>query len=279
VAAVIGHPVGHSLSPAIHNAAFAAAGLDWVYAAFDVAPGQAPAAVAAMRALGIEGLSVTMPHKDGVVGAVDRLSPQAARLGAVNTVVRDGDELVGHNTDGAGLVDSLVAETSSSVAGLRCVVLGAGGSARSVCLALAEAGAADVAVANRTPSRAEVAAALAGPVGRVVEVSSNVELARADLIVNATSVGMAGTDTEGQAPFDASAVRSGQIVVDLVYHPVETPLLAAARERGAIAITGVGMLVHQAAHQFSLWTGAPAPVEAMERAALEALAAREPTGG
>ncbi len=271
IAAVIGHPVAHSLSPAIHNAAFAAAGLDWVYGAFDVAPGDAERAVTAMRVLGLGGLSVTMPHKDGVAGAVDVLSATAQRLGAVNCIAWDGTRLVGHNTDGGGLVDALEVEIGAGIEGRRCLVLGAGGAARSVCLALGAAGAADVAVANRTPARAAIAAELAGAHGRVVMVDDALSVADADVVVNATSVGMAGTDGAGAIPVDVGQLRSGQVVVDLVYHPVETALLAAARAVGAHAVNGVGMLVHQAARQFRLWTGVDAPIAAMTDAANQAI--------
>ncbi len=166
LAGVIGDPVRHSLSPAIHNAAFRATGLDWVYLAFEVPAGEAAAAVAAMRALGLEGLNVTMPHKAGVAQAVDRLSPVAAELGAVNTVVREGAALIGHNTDGDGLVASLRAEHGFEPASRRGLVLGAGGTARAVVRALGAAGAADVAVVARRGEQAATAAALAGGGGR-----------------------------------------------------------------------------------------------------------------
>ncbi|HVT76801.1 MAG TPA: shikimate dehydrogenase, partial [Acidimicrobiales bacterium] len=146
MAGVIGDPVRHSLSPAIHNAAFAEAGLDWVFVAFEVADGEAPTAIAGARALGIDGLSVTMPHKATVIEALDRLSPTAAALGAVNAIVREGTEFVGHSTDGAGLIDSLAYDEGFAVAGKKCAVLGAGGAARAVILALADAGAEEVVV-------------------------------------------------------------------------------------------------------------------------------------
>jgi shikimate dehydrogenase len=269
VAAVIGSPVRHSLSPAIHNAAFAAAGLDWVYVAFEVAPGRAVDALDAMRTLGLGGLSVTMPHKEAVAAAVDRLDFAAAALAAVNTVVVDRDgALVGHNTDGAGFVDSLRADGGIEVHGRAVVVLGAGGAARAVVDALARAGADDVVVVNRTPARGEVAAALAGSVGRV---GTGVDVSGADVVVNATSVGMAGVGAEAGLPVDPDLLRAGQVVVDLVYHPLDTPLLQAARAAGAVAVDGLGMLVHQAAHQQLLWTGRSPDVAAMRAAALAEL--------
>lgn len=264
VAGVIGSPVRHSRSPAIVNAAFAAAGLDWVFAAFEVPDGAAGDAVDAMRALGLGGLSVTMPHKAAVIPALDRLSPTAAALGAVNCIAREGGELVGHNTDGADLIRSL-ADAGVDVAGARCAVLGGGGAARSVVLALAESGAAEVAVVNRTPERAEAAVALAGAVGRV---GAPDDVAEATIVINATSVGMgAPTGAEGPLPVPAAVIGAHQVVVDLVYLPLVTPLLAAAEARGARTVDGLGMLVHQAAIAVEHWTGVAPDVAVMRAAA------------
>lgn len=266
LAAVIGSPVGHSLSPAIHNAGFAAAGLDWRFVALEVAPGDCARALDGMRALGLGGLSVTTPHKDDVAGLVDERSGDAERLAAVNCVVPLGDgRLRGENTDGAGFVAAL-REEGVEPAGLRCAVLGAGGAARSVVLALARAGAAEVAVVNRTAAKAEAAAALAGDVGRVADVA---DVGAADLVVNATSIGMA-PDTG--LPVDPEALRASAVVAELVVNPVRTPLLQAAAGRGLATVDGVGMLVHQAAIAFEAWTGTPAPVAAMASAAREQLA-------
>jgi shikimate dehydrogenase len=265
VAGVIGDPVHHSLSPAIHNAGFAALGLDWVYVAFPVAAGQAGAAVAAVRTLGLGGLSVTMPHKAAAAAAVDRLSPTAARLGVVNTVYRHGDELVGDSTDGPGLVDALRADHDWDPHGRRCMVLGTGGAARAVILALAEAGAAEVTVVGRRAESAASGAALARGVGTVGEVASAGD---ADLVVNATPVGMAGSGSGDALPLglDPAVIGAGQLVVDLVYAPAVTPLLEEAGRQGADTGNGLGMLVHQAARQFAMWTGEPAPVAAMRAA-------------
>jgi len=267
VVGVIGSPVRHSLSPAIHNAAFAAAGLDWLMVAFEVVPGAAPAALAGMRAFGIAGLAVTMPHKDAVAATVDALDPAAAALGTANTVVMQPDgRLTGYSTDGAGFLASL-SDAGVDPRDLKVAVLGAGGAARSVIDALARGGAGRIAIVNRSADRAAVAAALAGEVGVVGDSS---DIAAADLVINATSIGM-GTD---HAPCDLDLIHSQQIVADLVYHPLETTLLAAARVAGAKAIDGLGMLVHQAAIQQQLWTGVrPDPV-AMRAAAEHELAAR-----
>jgi shikimate dehydrogenase len=280
VAGVIGDPIRHSLSPALHNAAFAATGLDWVYLAFPVAPGDVPAALAGMRALGIDGLSVTMPHKAAVAAAVDRLSPTAARLEAANTVIRRGRDLVGESTDGEGFLAAVRQDEGWDPAGRRCLILGAGGAARSIALALADAGAARVVVVARRVDGAEAAAALAGPAGRSAPASAVAEaVADAELVVNATPVGMTGvvkldrSPPEPAFPFDLDPARlgTGQLVVDLVYAPVATPLLQAARRRGTRTANGLGTLIHQAALQFRLWTGEDPPLEVMSAAAVAAL--------
>ena len=269
VVGVIGDPVRHSVSPAIHNAAFSAAGLDWAFLAFPVAVGATRDAVRGVRAVGIDGLSVTMPHKQAVARLVDRSGPTATRLAAVNTVVREGAELVGHSTDGPGFLDALQVDHAVDPAGMRCVVIGAGGAARAIVLALAEAGAAEITVVNRTPKTAKQAASLAGPRGRT---GGPAAASEADLVVNATPVGMGEAGKSGQIPLDPELIRSGQVVVDIVYHPLVTPLLREARARGAVAVGGLGMLVHQAAHAFRIWTGEEPPLEVMSAAAAGAIA-------
>ena len=268
VAAVMGDPIRHSRSPQIFNAAFAATGLDWVYVAMEVAAGSAPAALEGIRAMGLAGMSVTMPHKAAVadhLGSVagDELSPQAARLRAVNCVANQDGVLVGHNTDGAGFVASLKADAGFDPAGRRCVVVGAGGTARSLVLALAEAGAAEVAVVNRTADAGVAAADLAGAAGRVAEPAT---IGLADLVVNATPVGM----DAASLPFDPSPLGDGHLVVDIIVEPIETPLLRAAAARGARTLGGLGMLARQAAVAFEIWTGLPAPIEAMLQAVVGA---------
>jgi shikimate dehydrogenase len=281
VAGVIGDPIRHSLSPALHNAAFAALGVDWVYVAFLVAPGCGAAAVEAMRVLELGGLSVTMPHKSDVVLALDRLTPTAARLGAVNTIswaaTATGEALEGDSTDGAGFLDALRGDDGFDPAGRACVVFGSGGAARAVTLALAEAGARQVQVVARRASSAENCAELAGPVGRAVLVAPSAAdqlrdlVEAADLVVNATPVGMGEADG---LPFDVdpAVFHRDQFVADLIYAPATTPLLAAARRGGAATANGLGMLINQAARQVAIWTGQPAPVAAMSAAAVAALA-------
>ena len=267
VAAVIGDPIAHSLSPVMFNAAFDAAGLDWVFVAFRVAAGDTRRALDGVRSMGIAGLSVTMPHKDAAFDLADELTPEAEGLRAVNCIVNRDETLVGHNTDGDGFIAALAAE-GIGVAGERCVVLGGGGAARSVVAALGRAGA-EITVVNRSAAKAEVAAALGGARSAVGPIDA---LEQASILVNATSVGMGG---EG-LPLPAELLaRPPRVVVDLVYHPVQTPLLQAAGEAGARTVDGVGMLVQQGAVAFRLWTGVEAPIEAMNDAARRALAARE----
>lgn len=243
----------HSLSPTLHNAAFRALDLDWVYTAFEVGPGAGAGAVAAMRALRLGGLSVTMPLKTEVARAVDDVTAAAAALDAVNCVYWRGGRLIGDNTDGAGLVWSLAECDGVDVSGARCLVLGAGGAARSVVAALGDAGAERVAVTARRETAAAHAARLASGAGVAVSWDERgAAAADTDVIVNATPIGM-GDD--GASPLPGVGFGSGQVVVDLVYHPRWTSLLADADAAGARAVDGLGMLCGQAALAFSRWTG------------------------
>lgn len=278
---VIGSPVRHSMSPVIYNAAFEHASIDAVFVAMPVAAGQAAAAIEAMRTTGVLGLSVTMPHKFDVIAACDHISDRAQRLQSVNCVYRAAasrnanggavDDIVGDSTDGAGFVAGLRAELGIELAGTHCVVLGAGGAARAVILAAAEAGAGRVTVINRSPDRAAQAAVLAGDAGKV---GSPDDLATADVVVNSTPLGMAGTDQAQNMAFDPSLLRDDAVVSDLIYHPLETPLLAACRSAGVACQNGVAMLVHQAVVQYEHFTGQPAPIEAMTAAANAVVAER-----
>lgn len=266
VAAVIGDPVGHSLSPTIQNAAFARTGLDWVYVAFAVSAGAGGAAVDAMRTLRIAGLNVTMPHKESVAAACDELTPDARLLGAVNTVWRrDDGVVVGDSTDGEGFVRSLV-EDGADPSGRRVLVLGAGGASRSIALALGRVGA-QLTIAARRPEAAEVTAALAPGAKAVAMDRVHDVLGEAEIIVNVTPLGMKGEPP----PFDIERLHADQFIAETVYHPMETPLLAAIRARGLAGTNGLGMLIHQAALAFERWTGVDAPVEVMRAAALDVL--------
>jgi shikimate dehydrogenase len=260
---VIGSPVRHSLSPALHNAAYQALGLDWAYLAFEVAAGDFEAAVAGAAALGLGGLSVTMPHKDAAAAVAARRSPTVRRLGAANTLTFVAGEIRAESTDGAGLLDDL-REAGFDPQGKRCGVIGAGGAARAAILALAGAGAEEVLVVNRTAVRAFRAAALAGRAGRVAKAE---ELDSAELVVQATPAEMLAEKSSWPAGADPSRLGGGQLALDLVYAPAETHWLAEAERSGATTRNGLGTLLHQAAHQVTLWTGEDAPIEAM-RAAL-----------
>jgi shikimate dehydrogenase len=269
--AVIGSPVRHSLSPALHNAAFRAAGLDWRMVAFDVLAGGAVEAIEAMRTLGIAGYAVTMPHKAAVAAAVDQVDAAVAALGAVNTVVlRPDRSTLGSSTDGDGFVAS-VGQAGFELAGARVAVLGAGGAARSIIEALGRSGVDDIAVINRTGPNAELAASLA-PVAHVGVVD---DVACAALLINTTPIGMGDTATGGgELPIDPVLLRSDLVVADIVYHPLLTPLLRAAADAGAATIDGLGMLVHQAVLQQQLWTGQRPDPSVMRAAAESELAAR-----
>ncbi len=270
IAAVIGSPVAHSLSPVIHQAAFDSAGVNWAYTAFDIT--DAAAALSAMRLLGLAGLSVTMPLKEDVARAIDRLDPAARVLNSVNTVSWDGDDLVGSSTDGAGFVASLAA-AGVEVNGAHISVIGAGGAARSVIDALGRAGAADITVLNRTRDRAEQAASLA----KAASVGVVNDISRADIVVNATSVGMGvpiDDATNADMACDPALLRRGQVVADLVYHPLETAWMRAAADIGATTVDGLGMLVHQAALQQLRWLGVKPDTTAMRIAAEAELARR-----
>lgn len=266
IVGVIGDPVGHSLSPLLHNTAFAVLGLDWVSVGFQVPAGAVAEALAGMRALQIAGLSVTMPHKADAAELVDERTAVAEQLHAVNCVQRSGDRLVGDNTDGAGFLAGLRRGAALDPGNCRAMVIGAGGAARAVILALAEAGATEVVVVARTRVRAEAAAALAGDRGRV---GSSGDAPGMDLVVDATPAGMGGF--AAGAPFvDAALLGPGQVAVDLVYDPPITAWLATAAAHGATVVGGLGMLVHQAEAQLAAWTGAVPPVEAMWDAAVQA---------
>lgn len=264
LAAVIGWPVRHSMSPELHNAAFAELGFDAVYVALPVPEGAAAQAVQAMRAFDWLGFSVTMPHKAMIIDSCDDLTDTARALGAVNCVFRDGDQIIGDNTDGSGFVAGVEHDFSVSIDAMNVVVVGAGGAARAAARALTQAGAGDVAIINRSADRAAKAIAAAGGAARIGHRS---DLGSADLVVNATPLGMGDTAYSSSVPFDPSVLPDHAIVADLIYHPLETPLLAEARVRGLRAQNGVSMLVFQAAAQFERWTGRDAPVETMIGAA------------
>lgn len=272
--ALFGSPVEHSLSPAMHNASFAELGLDCVYLCHDVVPSAIGAAVAGARAMGFAGFNVTMPCKAAVIEHLDELSPAARLMGAVNTVKREGDRLIGHNTDGAGLLRS-VAERGFAVAGADVAVIGAGGAGSAVYTQAALDGAGRVSVFKRAnasfgPTSQKIAA-LSERTGvslTLTDVADEAALERAvreaDIVVDATRVGM--SPLESQSNVKEEWLRPGQAVVDTVYHPRETKLLALAAHAGATPIDGLGMLLWQAAIAEEIWLDVAMPVERVREA-------------
>jgi shikimate dehydrogenase len=273
--AVLGQPVAHSRSPAMHTAALEALGLagDWIYEAIEVSPDEFEARVRAMPDLGFAGANATVPHKLSALRLADRASETARAIGAANTLIFTARGTEAENTDAPGLIDSL----PSPPAGARALVLGAGGSARACAWALREAGA-EVSIWNRTAERAEGVAsdlgvtAIAPPEGQLLRTGDY------ELIVNATSVGLAEANAaSGEAAdpvgglkalrLDADSLGAIHVVVDLVYGSFATPLATVARERGAAVVDGLEVLVRQGARSLRLWTGLDPPIDVMREAA------------
>lgn len=262
---IIGHPVSHSLSPIMHRLAGEAAGLDVKYEAFDTSPRELGGFFDRMRTGWLDGINVTVPHKLAVIEYLDGLEPEAARVGAVNTVFRRGDKLIGDNTDGYGFLHSLRENAGVDPGGLRVFMYGAGGAARAVAFALAGAGA-NLVIANRDGGKAIKLAEDVGRAGGAAETAdwnalNLIDSVRAaDIIVNTTTVGMKGSG-EGALPA-MQGIHEGQVAADIVYRPLRTPFLQAAQARGARALDGLWMLIHQGAASFTRWTGEAFPVEA-----------------
>lgn len=248
----------------MHEAGYGALGLPWRYMPFEIDGTELPRALEAMRTLNIRGFGVSMPFKETVLPLLDRVAPEALRIGAVNTVVNDDGVLTGHNTDWLGAVRAF--EETRPLSGKRVLVLGAGGAARAVAFGLSERGAA-VTLTNRTEGRAQALANLIG--ATVAPWSERSRLADFDAVVNASSLGMETIDT--RSPIPPHALHDGLVVMDIVYKPTETELVREARSRGALCIHGGRMLLHQAAAQFELYTGRHAPLQAMDDALHEQL--------
>jgi shikimate dehydrogenase len=257
--AVLGHPIGHSRSPAIHNAAFAELGMDgeWSYEAIDVAPDRFEERVRAMVEEGFAGANVTVPHKGAALALSDRRSEVAREIGAANTLSFAGGEIRADNTDGEGLMESLPRQPG----GRKALVLGAGGAARAVVWALTREGA-DVSVWNRTPNRA---ARLCAELGGTVDPEPKAGVY--EVIVNSTSVGLRGEDPFDQLPLSREWFGFSQTVVDLVYGHGESKLLKVAGEAGADVVDGLEVLVRQGAASFRIWTGVEPPLATMREAA------------
>ncbi|NLM03019.1 MAG: shikimate dehydrogenase [Methanothermobacter wolfeii] len=273
VTGIIGHPLSHSLSPQMHNAAFRSLDMDWVYVPFPVRPEKLGRAVRGLEALNVRGVNVTIPHKEAVIEYVDELHETASLIGAVNTLEFDDGTVRGYNTDADGCLRAL--EEVTSVRNSSVLILGAGGAARACAFRLALAGASGILILNRTPERAH---SLAGDIGEKLgfDVSSGgydlipEAAVDADIIIDTTPVGM-HPHTDDEALVTAELMHEGMVVYDLVYNPVRTVLLREAEKASAVPVSGLKMLVYQGAESFRIWTGRKAPVDVMEEAVLEGL--------
>jgi shikimate dehydrogenase len=276
--ALLGDPVEHSMSPAMHNAAFKKMGLDYIYLPFLVKPEALAEAVAGLRALDVRGFNVTIPHKVAVLPLLDSLDPLAEKIGAVNTVVNTDGSLRGFNTDAEGFYRALV-ERGVKPEGKKVVVLGAGGASRAVSYILTEKGA-QVTVINRREHLAraqDIVGMVSKSLGKSVAVAALDNLAESlrgmDILVNTTSVGMWPQATDTLVP--AAFLKDIPVVFDIVYNPVETHLLKEAKKAGAKTISGVDMLAWQGALAFEKWTGCPAPLDLMRHEILKALGVKQ----
>ena len=278
ICGVMGDPVAHSVSPAMQNAAFHELGLDYAYLPFNVGADRLAGAVEGIRALNMLGMNVTVPHKVAVIPLLDEVDPLAQQIGAVNVIHNKGGRLVGSNTDAGGFL-RLLEGHGIDARGLRVAVLGAGGASRAVCFALASRGA-QITILNRAADKAAgCAAEMAGYTGRTFEAlemnPANLAraLAKADLLVNATSIGMApGVD---KSPVNRELIERKHTVVDIVYNPLKTRLMRDAEKAGSVTIGGLEMLAWQGALTFEMWTGHVAPIDVMRRAAAGAVKSYE----
>ncbi len=269
---LFGYPVGHSVSPSIHNSAFSEAGLDWIYLAFSVKPEDLAAAFTGFQSLGGRGLNITIPHKQEVMCLLDEVSEEARLIGAVNTVSFRAGRALGYNTDGPGFIRALSEERNFSLAGKRVCLVGAGGAGRAVAVQAALSGIDCIAIADLDRDRAEelsdwINRKIGSDLSLVLQTGTREGddlISGADLVVDATPLGLYEDDP---ISFDPALLSRGTLVMDLVYNPIETPLLKMARESGINAINGLGMLIHQAALAWEIWTGEPAPIEVMKKAA------------
>ncbi|MBD2872719.1 shikimate dehydrogenase [Paenibacillus sp. IB182493] len=270
---VIGDPIRHSKSPIMMNRAFRETGINGVYAAFHVTGGRVADFAAGVRAMGIRGVNVTIPHKLDIMGVIDEIDAGAQAIGAVNTIVNDDGRLIGYNTDGIGYVRSLKEEAAEEgLSGKRIVVVGAGGAARGIVYALAGERPGRITIANRSVERAQELAKAFRDKADIEAVSNELLQAAcrdADIVINTTSVGMHPNVEE--SPVDAAWLREGAVASDLIYNPLKTAFLRQAERRGCRAHGGLGMFIYQGAYAFEYWTGRPAPVAAMRETVLASL--------
>jgi shikimate dehydrogenase len=274
--ACFGQPVAENPTGVMQEAAFQALGLNWRYLTVEVAPAQLGDAILGMRAFGMQGINLTIPHKVAVIQYLDEIAPDAAVIGAVNTVRREGIRLIGENTDGKGFLRGVRMDAGMDPKGKRAIVLGAGGAARAIVTELALAGVSDLLVVNRSAARgqpmvADLAAKTHAPIHYQEWHGTWRVPGDADLLVNATSIGLY-PDVEAMPPVDLSGAKADMLVSDAVFNPAETRLLAAARQRGLPVLDGLSMLVYQGVIGFQLWTGRNPPEAVMKRALRRALA-------
>ena len=276
ICGLIGDPIEHSMSPAMHNAAFKNRGLDYVYLPFRVAKAQLGEAILGVKALNIRGLNITIPHKVSVIPLLDELDPLAEKIGAVNTIINNDGVLKGYNTDAHGFLRALL-EQDIEPDGKSIVMLGAGGASRAISFILAERGA-NLVILNRQLEldwAVKLGNSISRTFGREVKALELNEqnlapvLRKANILVNTTSVGMSPNTNE--TPIPARLLESDLVVFDIVYNPVKTKLLTEAESAGAKAISGLEMLVWQGALAFEMWTGLTAPLEIMRKATIRAL--------
>jgi len=271
---VFGDPVRHSRSPVMLCRAFEATGENAAYVAFHVKADKLGDAVRGVRALGIRGVNVTIPHKVEVMAFLDELDETAREVGAVNTIVNRDGKLIGYNTDGIGYTRSLKEETGVDIRDARILLLGAGGASRGVGFALAKDAPAKIVIANRTREKAEAPARELSSVADAAGIGwDEIDhiIGNADIIINTTPIGM--HPREEETPLPAARFRPGVVVSDLIYNPLKTRLLHEAEAVGAIVHGGLGMFIYQGAYAFEYWTGKPAPVAAMREAVLAAAGA------
>jgi len=273
---IFGYPISHTLSPAMHNAVIKALGLDMVYLPFEVKPSNLKEAINGIKSLGIIGVNITIPHKESVIRFLDDISEEARLVGAVNTIVYKDRKLVGYNTDGSGYMASLKEELGFNPKSKRIIIIGAGGAARGILAALATQKPKSITVANRTLSRAvSLIKAFKGKFRdtrfEAINLDDNMlkmSFNSVDLLINTTSVGMKQGKT---LKIPLETLPKIAIVSDIIYNPLETLLLKKAKKFGLTTHGGLGMLVHQGARSFKLWTGMDAPMNVMRKAALKAL--------
>ena len=277
---IIGYPIGHSISPIFQQAGLDHLGIDATYEKWEVTPERVGDFVAGLRAPGTLGINITVPHKQAVIPFLDEVDEWATAAGAVNTIVNRDGRLTGHNTDGPGFLQALLVETGYSPEGTRALILGAGGAARGILLALVRGGVDSLVIANRTFERAETLAQLASENGVKSEAiplagdALTEAAASANLIVNCTTMGMSHGPDEHGSPISAAQIPATAIVNDVVYTPLLTPILKEAAVAGATSLGGLHMLVYQGVLSFQMWTGRDAPVDVMLAAATAEMASR-----